>query len=45
MNGSEELNQSLLAGDAVLETERLILRKLTPDDAQALYRLYHERTC
>lgn len=26
----------------MLETERLILRKLTPDDAAALYRVYHE---
>ena len=26
----------------MLETERLILRRLTPDDAEALYRIYHE---
>lgn len=26
----------------MLETERLILRKLTPDDAEVLYRVYHE---
>jgi ribosomal-protein-alanine N-acetyltransferase len=26
----------------ILETERLILRELTPDDAEALYRVYHE---
>jgi ribosomal-protein-alanine N-acetyltransferase len=26
----------------MLETERLILRKLTADDAEALYRIYHE---
>jgi ribosomal-protein-alanine N-acetyltransferase len=26
----------------MLETNRLILRKLTPDDAEALYRIYHE---
>jgi ribosomal-protein-alanine N-acetyltransferase len=26
----------------MLETERLILRKLTLDDAEALYRIYHE---
>jgi ribosomal-protein-alanine N-acetyltransferase len=27
----------------MLETRRLILRRLTPDDAEALYRIYHER--
>jgi ribosomal-protein-alanine N-acetyltransferase len=26
----------------MLKTERLILRKLVPDDAEALYRIYHE---
>jgi len=26
----------------MLETERLILRELTPDDAEGLYRIYHE---
>ncbi|SRR5581483_474304 len=26
----------------MLETERLIFRKLTPNDAEALYRIYHE---
>ena len=27
----------------MLETERLILRRLTADDAVGLYRIYHER--
>lgn len=31
-----------MTSEPVLETERLILRRLTPADAEALYRIYHE---
>ena len=34
--------RSRLTEMRVLETGRLILRKLTPDDAEALHRIYHE---